>query len=125
MAKDDVSPRFGPGQWVTVRATGTHVKVEAWSRIAAAYRLLSGKGTLQFASEAELEEVCAHPDVDLGKYWPRCQAAKCGAPLTPGLAICARCHAPICSCGRCRCGRTAAKVTPAKAPRKKVAARAR
>jgi len=31
MRKEDASPRFGPQHWVTIRDSGEHVKVEAWS----------------------------------------------------------------------------------------------
>jgi len=47
---------------VTMRDTGEHVKVELWSAIAGAYRVHSSKGGLQFAGEADLEELCAHPE---------------------------------------------------------------
>lgn len=104
MRKDEVS-HFGPGQWVTMRDTGEHVKIESWSAIAAAYRVRSRKSGLQFASEAELQEICVHPKVELGKHWPRCTAPGCGAPLTPELSICPHCQAPTCTCGRCQCVR--------------------
>jgi hypothetical protein len=109
MRKEEEAPRFGPGQWVTVRDTGENVKVESWSPIAAAYRVRSRKGGLQFAGKTELEELCAHPDVERGKYWGRCAAPGCGAPLTPGLPTCPACQAPKCTCGRCACARPVAK----------------
>jgi hypothetical protein len=121
MAKGDISPRFGPEQWVTLRDSGEHVKVEVWSTIAAAYRVRSHKRGVMFATDEELDDLPAHPEVHLGKHWNRCPAARCGAPLTPGLTICARCQQPTCTCGRCRCVRPAA-VARAKTARKKAAA---
>lgn len=112
MRKSAEAPKFGPGHWVTMRDTGTHVKVEAWSVIAAAYRVRSRKYGLQFASEAELVEVCDHPEADNGKHWSRCQAPGCGAPLTPELPTCPRCHAPLCTCGRCQCVGKPARKAP-------------
>jgi hypothetical protein len=106
MAREDHSPRFGPGVWATVRDTGEYVKVESWSGIAAAYRVHSVKSGLQFLTEADLDEVPEHPDARLGKQWIRCRAPKCGAPLTADLPVCERCGAPVCTCGRCECGRT-------------------
>jgi hypothetical protein len=103
MRKDETSARFGPEQWGTLRDTGEHVKVEAWSAIAAAYRVRSRKRGVLFVTDDELDDLAVHPDADRGKHWNRCQAAGCGAPLTPELKICARCHAPTCTCGRCRC----------------------
>ena len=103
MGKEHDVPRFGPGQWVTIRDSGAHVKIESWSAIAAAYRVQSRKSGLQFANEAELAELCEHPEVHRGKHWNRCPAPRCGAPLTPELATCPRCHAPTCLCGRCQC----------------------
>lgn len=117
MAKQELSPRFGPGQWVTRRDTGEHAKVEAWSPIAAAYRVRSRKHGLQLAGEDDLEEICVHPEAHLGKHWSRCPAAGCGAPLTPDLPICPKCDAPRCSCGRCRCARAGAKRPRTKAAR--------
>lgn len=108
MRKEHDVPRFTPGQWVTMRDGGAHVKIESWSAIAATYRVRSRKNGLQFSSEAELEKICEHPEVHLGKHWNRCQAAGCGAPLTPELATCPRCHAPTCLCGRCQCPSKAA-----------------
>ena len=125
MAKEDISPRFGPEHWVTLRDTGEHVKVEVWSTIAAAYRVRSRKRGVLFATHDELDEVPAHPDVLLGKHWNRCPAPGCGAPLTPGLAICPRCQGPTCTCGRCRCVRPATTAARAKTARKKAAAGAR
>jgi hypothetical protein len=120
MRKEEVSPRFGPEHWVTIRDSGEHVKVEVWSAIAAAYRVRSRKRGVLFVTDDELDELPVHPDVDRGRHWNRCQAARCGAPLTPDLAICARCHAPTCTCGRCHCPpvRAAAR---AKVARKKPA----
>ena len=123
MPKKDEAPRFGPGHWLTMRDTGEQVKVEAWSTIAAAYRVRSRKNGLQFASETELEEVCVHPEDHLGKHWSRCAAAGCGAPLTPALAVCPHCNAPKCTCGRCQCARK--PTTRAKSVRKKAAPAAR
>ena len=120
MAKEDTSPRFGPEHWVTLRDSGEHVKIEAWSTIAAAYRVRSRKRGVMFVIDNEVDEVPVHPEVHLGRYWNRCQASGCGAPLTPGLTICVRCQAPTCTCGRCACVRPSA--TPrAKAARKKAA----
>lgn len=108
MAKKEPLPRFGPGQWVTIRDTGEHVKVEApWSSAADAYRVRSRKRGVLFLAEAALNEVAAHPEAHLGKHWSRCKAAGCGAPLTPDLPICARCHGPTCYCSRCQCARPA------------------
>ena len=121
MGKEAGAPRFGPEHWVTMRDTGEHVKVESWSAIAGAYRVRSGKHGLQFVSQADLEEICVHPEVHLGKHWSRCLAPGCGAPLTPELSTCPQCHAPICSCGRCQCTRR----PRAKVARKKPASRAR
>jgi len=123
MAKKELhAPLFGPEQWVTMRETGEHVKVESWSTIADVYRVRSRKNGLQFASEAELMEVCAHPEVHLGKYWSRCRAPGCGAPLTPQLSLCPQCLAPTCSCGRCQC---VPKATRTRTVRKKAASRTR
>jgi hypothetical protein len=119
MGKEDLSPRFGPEHWVTLRDTGEHVKVEAWSTIAAAYRVRSRKRGVLFATDDELDEVPEHPEGERGKHWTRCQAIGCGAPLTPGLAICPRCQAPTCSCGRCRCARTSTATARAKPVRKR------
>lgn len=121
MRKEVEGAHFGPGHWVTMRDTGEHVKIESWSTIAAAYRVRSRKSGLQFASEAELAEICAHPEGDLGKHWPRCVAPGCGAPLTPELATCPHCHAPTCTCGRCQCVR---KTTRPKLVQKKAVSRA-
>jgi len=124
MRKEEVSPRFGPEHWVTIRDSGEHVKVEVWSAIAAAYRVHSRKRGVLFVTDDELDELPVHPEVDRGRHWNRCQAARCGAPLTPDLAICARCHAPTCTCGRCHCP-PARAATRAKAARKKTAAAAK
>jgi hypothetical protein len=123
MRKEESSPRFGPGQWVTVRDTGEHVKVESWSPIAAAYRLRSRKNGLLFATDDELDVVPAHPEAERGKHWSRCPAPGCGAPLTPTLPICGRCEAPTCACGRCACVRRPVTARPrAKVPGKRLAA---
>lgn len=124
MRKEEISPRFGPEHWVTIRDTGEHVKVEAWSTIAAAYRVRSRKRGVFVVTDAEVDEVAVHPEVHIGKHWARCHAPGCGAPLTPGLAICTRCQAPTCTCGRCRCAKPSAATTRArsKTPRKKAAA---
>ncbi len=118
MSKQPITPRFGPEHWVTLRATGEHVKIEAWSAIAGAYRLHSRKRGVWFAADDELDEILVHPEVGLGKHWPRCVAAGCGAPLTPELVVCARCHTPTCACGRCRCVSTPRAATRKKSPRK-------
>src|SRR5579862_5211057 len=125
MGKEPVTPRFGPEHWVTLRATGEHVKIEAWSAIAAAYRVRSRKRGVLFAVDDELDEILVHPEVGLGKHWARCAAPGCGAPLTPELAVCGRCHAPTCACGRCRCARTPPAGTGKKTPRKRIAPKAR
>lgn len=122
MAKEIEAPRFGPGHWVTLRGTGEHVKIESWSTIAAAYRVRSRKGGLQFVDKTDLEEICVHPEVHLGKHWSRCPAPGCGAPLTPGLATCPRCQGPMCTCGRCACG---PKTARSKTPGRKVAGKKR
>ncbi len=97
---------------MTLRDSGEHVKVEAWSEIAAAYRLRSRKNGLLFATDAEIDMVPVHPEADAGKHWKHCQAAGCGAPLTPALPICPRCQAPTCTCGRCACVRPATAPSP-------------
>ncbi len=125
MRKDDTSPRFGPERWVTVRDSGEHVKVEAWSSIAAAYRVRSPKRGILFVADDQLDDLPLHPEVDRGKYWNRCQAAGCGAPLTPELPTCARCKSPTCTCGRCRCVRGPTAAARAKAARKKTASLAK
>jgi hypothetical protein len=125
MSKEPITPRFGPGCWVTIRGTGEHVKIEAWSRIAAAYRVHSRKHGLFFAGDDEVLEVVAHPEVDRGKYWTRCPAPGCGAPLTPELVICARCQTPTCGCGRCCCVRTPSVVARAKPARKRATSKGR
>ena len=116
MRKEDEIRRFSPGQWATMRDSGVHVKVEAWSEIADAYRVHSRKDGLQFAAPEDLEPVVAHPNAHLGKYWSRCHAPGCGAPLTTGLAICPKCGGLTCNCGRCQCPRPSAA---AKGKRKK------
>lgn len=122
MNKGTVIRRFGPEQWVTVRATGEHVKIEAWSSIAAAYRARSGKRGVFFAHDDELDEIIVHPDDDRGRHWPRCAASGCGAPLTPELTVCPTCQAPTCTCGRCRCsGRAGTASGKKRTPKKAVA----
>src|SRR5262249_26953800 len=111
MSKEPFTPRFGPEHWVTLRATGEHVKIEVWSAIAAAYRVRSRRRGVLFAVDEELDEIPVHPEAALGRHWSRCPAQGCGAPLTPELAVCARCHAPTCVCGRCRCAPTTRKRT--------------
>jgi hypothetical protein len=103
MRKNEESPRFGPGIWATLRDTGEHVKVEFWSPLAGAYRVYSRKNGVRLVGEDELDALAAHPEEHLGKFWRRCPAPGCGAPLTPGLEECAQCHAPTCTCGRCAC----------------------
>lgn len=122
MSKERVTPRFGPEHWVTLRETGEHVKVEAWSAIVAAYRVRSRKRGILFATEAELDEVPAHPEEHRGKHWNRCPAAGCGAPLTPELPICPRCQAATCACGRCRCARVPKKSATPRVRKAKAAA---
>jgi hypothetical protein len=119
MSKEPITPRFGPEHWVTLRDTGEHVKIEAWSPIADAYRVRSRKRGLLFAGVDELDEILVHPEDGLGRHWTRCAAPGCGAPLTPGLVICPRCQAPTCTCGRCRCVRTPPATARAKTARKK------
>jgi hypothetical protein len=114
MAKESPSPRFGPEVWVTVRDTGEHVKIEMWSAIAAAYRARSRKHGLLFLTEAEVDELHAHPEDHLGKHWSRCPAPGCGAPLTPNLPVCERCNGPTCACGRCACPRRRSRAPQAK-----------
>jgi hypothetical protein len=81
----------------------------------------SRKRGVLFATDDELDEVPEHPEGERGKHWTRCPATGCGAPLTPGLAICPRCQAPTCTCGRCRCARGSTAAARAKTPRKKAA----
>ncbi len=119
MAKEDQSPRFGPECWVTLRDSGEHVKVEAWSGIAAVYRVRSRKRGILFVGEEEVDEVAAHPEAERGKHWNRCRAAGCGAPLTPELPICPRCQAPTCTCGRCNCSAARTSAVRSTARRKK------
>jgi hypothetical protein len=118
MRKEE-APCFGPETWVTLRDTGEHVKIEGWSSIAQSYRVRSTRRGLLFATEAEVEEVEAHPEADFGRSWRRCRNATCGAPLTPGLPICDRCQLATCTCGRCGCppARKAARRPRAKTPR--------
>jgi len=71
MPRRDDALRFGPEPRVTMRDTGEHVKVECWSSIAVVHRVPSLKHGLQFASEADLVEICAHPEVHFGKYSSR------------------------------------------------------
>jgi hypothetical protein len=125
MNKQADTPRFSPEQWVTLRDTGEHVKIEAWSAIAAAYRVRSRKRGVVFAVDDELDEVLVHPEVGLGKHWRRCPAAGCGAPLTPELVICARCQAPTCTCGRCRCVLPASAAARVKTARKRAVPKVR
>jgi hypothetical protein len=122
MRKEENSPRFGPGHWVTLRDSGEHVKVEAWSPIAAGYRVRSRKSGMLVVNETEVEAVAVHPEEHLGKHWNRCRAPGCGAPLTPGLPICPRCQAVTCTCGRCQCVRPTRAAARTKTSRKKVAA---
>jgi hypothetical protein len=123
MGREESPHRFPPERWVTLRDTGEHVKVEMWSGIAAAYRVRSRKRGLLFATEEELDAIVAHPEEHLGKYWHRCRAPGCGAPLTPELPLCVRCQALTCTCGRCGCARPARTAARSKAPRKKAAPR--
>lgn len=116
MTKEAMQRRFGAQHWVTLRDTGEHVQIEAWSTIKAAYRVRTRKGGVFLVPDADLDELPPHPEADRGKHWSRCAAMGCGSPLTPGLEICERCKEPICTCGRCHCapGRSRAK-KPAKA----------
>ena len=119
MPKEAKPVRFGPENWITIRATGEHAKVETWSNIALAYRVRSRKRGLMFVTEEEVDAVLAHPDAELGKHWSRCQAPACGAPLTPDLAVCERCKAPTCTCGRCKCVRPSAAAAAGRAKAKR------
>ena len=123
MAKVDTPPRFAPEHWVTLRTTGEHVKVESWSKIAAAYRVHSRKRGTLFVGDEEIDELLVHPDAALGRYWSRCPAAGCGAPLTPELPTCERCQALTCACGRCRCVRFPSAAARAKTARKRITPR--
>ena len=115
MGKEHDAHHFAPGQWVTLRDSGAHVKIESWSAIAGAYRVRSRKSGLQFANEAELTEICEHPEVHLGRHWTRCPSPRCGAPLTPELPECPRCHKSTCVCGRCQCpSKPAPRAKPAR-----------
>jgi hypothetical protein len=127
MRKEDTTHRFGPERWVTIRDTGEHAKVEAWSSIASAYRVRSRKRGAFVVTDEEIDEVTVHPEVHRGKHWSRCQAPGCGAPLTPDLPVCESCQAVKCTCGRCQCARTstAAARARAKTPRKKAAPKAK
>jgi hypothetical protein len=118
MQKEDDPHRFGPECWVTMRDTGEHVKIESWSRIAAAYRIRSRKNGLQLVSADALIAIDAHPEAHLNRHWSRCQATGCGAPLTPELPTCPQCNGPTCTCGGCQCVPTRAR---AKTARKKAA----
>lgn len=119
--------RFGPERWVTLRETGEHVQVEAWSTITSAYRVRSRLRGVFLAREDEVEELVDHPESSRGRHWNRCPAARCGAPLTPNLPLCPRCNAPKCTCGRCACAttRTAAAKKSVKKVDKKTAAATR
>jgi hypothetical protein len=125
MSKEPLTHRFGPEHWVTLRASGEHVKIEAWSAIAAAYRVRSRKRGVMFAVDDELDELLAHPEVALGRDWTRCAAVGCGAPLTPELTVCVHCQAPTCTCGRCRCVRTPTAAARHKTAPKKPRSKAR
>ncbi len=118
MHKEDDPRRFSPECWVTMRNTGEHVKVESWSRIAAAYRVRSRKHGLQLCSADDLVEISAHPEAHLNRHWSRCQTSGCGAPLTPELSTCPQCNGLTCTCGSCQCAPTRAR---AKTARKKPA----
>lgn len=126
MPMKDTPHRYGAEDWVTLRDTREHVKIEMWSSIAAAYRVRSRANGLLFVTDEEVDEVPAHPEAHLGKHWHRCQAPRCGAPITPDRPICPRCQAPICSCSRCQCARPVATAARARAKtaRKKAAAKA-
>lgn len=125
MARAEVPRRFGPGLWVTIRDTGEHVKIETWSDIASSYRARSARNGLLYVTDAEVDEVLAHPEAQLGKCWARCRNTSCGAPLTPNLVVCEKCKAPSCTCGRCACPRPVAARKPATARRKRAPAVAR
>ena len=126
MAKDENLRRFGPERWVTLRETGEHVQVEAWSTIAGAYRVRSRKRGVLLVAEGDLQEVAAHPEAALGRDWRRCPAVNCGAPLTSDLPLCPECNTAICSCGRCKCPSRGARVKKAhKGTRKQSASSAR
>jgi hypothetical protein len=118
MHREDDPRRFSPECWVTMRNTGEHVKVESWSRIAAAYRVRSRKHGLQLCGVDDLVEISAHPEAHLNRHWSRCQASGCGAPLTPELSTCPQCNGLTCTCGSCQCPPTRAR---AKTTRKKPA----
>src|SRR5262245_35074949 len=119
MSKAERPMRFGPEIWVTIRETGEHAKIECWSAATGEYRLRSSRGLL-YRTDEELDEVAAHPEAHLNRRWKRCARSNCGAPLTPGLAVCPRGLAPTCTCGRCGCAspsRARAKKNPPKARR--------
>ena len=118
MAKEAPLRRFGPERWVTLRETGEHVQVEAWSTIATAYRVRLRNRSVILVPEGDLDDLPVHPEADRGRHWKRCAAARCGAPLTPGLAICPTCKGPTCACGRCLCVSAAAAKRADKTPRK-------
>jgi hypothetical protein len=120
MAHQQVTHRFGPDTWATVGATGKHVRVEIWSKIANAYRVHSAADGVEFFQEDELTEVVAYPDEDFTRHWSRCRRIGCGAPLTAELPTCETCKGPICTCGRCACASSKTKKA-AKKRAKKVA----
>lgn len=124
MAKVELLRRFGPGLWVTIRDTGEHVKIETWSDIAGSYRVHSAKNGVMYITDAEMDEVVAHPGAQLGRVWSRCRNTACGAPLTPNLPVCEACKAPTCTCGRCECARPTAARKRAAASRKRAVAAA-
>jgi hypothetical protein len=119
MPKEVAVRRFGPERWVTLRKTGEHVQIEAWSTIASAYRVRSRQRGVFLAPDNDLDELLAHPEAHMGRHWNRCPAVGCGAPLTPGLEICARCKMQKCTCGRCACVSTRPRSTAAKKTRAK------
>jgi hypothetical protein len=121
MIRERSPRRFGPERWVTLRETGEHVQVEAWSTIASAYRVRSRKRGIFLVGERDLLELAAHPNAALGRDWTHCQAAQCGAPLTSDLLLCSHCKAAICTCGRCKCPRGAGVKKARKGIRKKTA----
>lgn len=121
MSKVELVRRFGPERWVTLRETGEHVQVEAWSPIASAYRVRSRRRGVFLAGEDTLDELPVHPGVELGRHWNRCAAVGCGAPLTPDRPTCVRCDALTCWCGRCGCVSSRTKRPTAGKTRKKAA----
>lgn len=120
MSKEAPPRRFGPERWITVTGTGEHVQVEMWSSIMTAYRVHSRKRGTFLVGEGEVQDLAPHPEAARGKYWNRCPAVGCGAPLTPELEVCASCGALTCACGRCRC--PSGRATAVKKARKKAAA---